>query len=168
MSTPRQPRQPRRTKKVAASTLPPTPLEQRIATLEAEQRKAPKTAYQKLSAKAQREHLEEAYLRSLVGMPEPVRQYTMLSGNRYKGDFCWPEPGIRLCVEVDGGAWLGAHGGHTSASGMERDRIRDAKCMLAGWTVLRVTATMIADQSAAYYTEQLYKMLAARRQQGVA
>src|SRR5579859_3154067 len=114
-----------------------------------------------MSAKRQREHLEDAFRRSLVGipLPAPEPQQRLITGTRYRGDFVWPAP-IKLVVEVDGGAWLGAHGGHTSASGMERDRIRDAKCLLAGWTVLRVTATMIDDNSAAYYTEQIYRMLA--------
>lgn len=152
-------RQPRRK---TAPTLPPTPLQQFYAAEEAKQRKAPKTAYQRMAKQAQREHLEDAYLRSLVGVPEPERQYKMLSGNRYRADFAFPA--IKLCIEVDGGAWLGAHGGHTSAAGMERDRIRDAKCLLAGWTVLRVTASMIEDQTAAYFTAELYKMLQQRKQ----
>ena len=151
-----------RPRRSTAPALPPTPLEQFIAADNAKQRKAPKTQLQRETAKAKREHLEEMYLRSLVGVPAPERQYKMLSGNRYRADFAFPA--ILLAVEVDGGAWLGAHGGHTSAAGMERDRIRDARCMLAGWTVLRVTASMIEDNSAAYYTEQLYKMLAQRRQ----
>ena len=161
-----------RPRRKTAPALPPTPLEQFIAADNAKQRKQPKTQLQREAAKGKRDHLEAAYLVSLAlttNVPTPQQQYTKLvPGHRYRADFAWPAP-IKLIVEVDGGQWLGAHGGHTSAAGMERDRIRDARCLLAGWTVLRVTASMIADNSAAYYTAKLYKMLAARRQQqGVA
>lgn len=153
---------PARTKKAAATTLPPTNLERFIAAETAKQRKQPKTQLQRETAKVNREQLENEYINSLVGVPEPERQVYLIRGRRYRGDCVWRN--VQLVCEVDGGAWLGARGGHTSAAGMERDRIRDCLCIEAGWTVLRFTANMIRDRSAADFTERIYKQLAQRRQ----
>jgi very-short-patch-repair endonuclease len=49
----------------------------------------------------------------------------------YECDFVWREQA--LVVETDGGA---AHG---TARARERDRIKDARLLLAGWRVIRVT-----------------------------
>jgi very-short-patch-repair endonuclease len=77
-----------------------------------------------------RSELEEMFLRlcDSHGIPRPEVNVRI---EGYECDFVWREAG--LVVETDGGA---AHG---TARARERDRVKDARLLVAGWRVLRVT-----------------------------
>jgi hypothetical protein len=77
-----------------------------------------------------RSELERAFLDLCLaaGLPRPAAN-TFLAG--FEVDMAWPED--RLVVELDG------HEFHRTRSAFERDRIRDAELLLAGYRVLRVT-----------------------------
>ena len=63
---------------------------------------------------------------------------------RWRLDFAWLDE--HLALEVEGGTWQ--KGRHTSGVGFEKDceKYNEAACL--GWTVLRVTANMVADGTA--------------------
>lgn len=90
--------------------------------------------------------LEEALafqLRLLDG-PRPEREYLFAPPRRWKADFAWPD--ARLLVEVEGGQWSG--GRHLHPTGWAKDVEKYNAAALDGWTVLRVTASMIDDGTA--------------------
>jgi very-short-patch-repair endonuclease len=62
------------------------------------------------------------------GLPEP-QVNTEIEG--YEADFAWPPQ--RLIIETDG------HGAHGTRAAFERDRLRDAELVAAGWRVVRIT-----------------------------
>lgn len=101
----------------------------------------------------------EADARSLIiaaGLPAPNEQYHFDPARpRRRADLAWPQRGIRVLVEIDGGSWgtgrkcplckRSQTGAHTTGKGYERDRERDADAIILGWTVLRFTPTMVYD-----------------------
>jgi very-short-patch-repair endonuclease len=68
----------------------------------------------------------------------------------YECDFVWPEQ--RLIVETDGGA---AHG---TRKALERDPVRDAVLVIAGWRVVRVTWTRLLNEPEAV-ARQVWRLL---------
>jgi len=128
---------------------------------------------EKEKAKAEREKHERAFdiqLRS-VGFPAFERQYRFAAiatgwdpddprGSAKRGgklrkrlqgggalgtgladwrfDFAWPE--LKIAVEIDGAP---GKGGHTTAKGYTRDRVRDTEAMILGWTVFRFTGSHV-------------------------
>jgi very-short-patch-repair endonuclease len=68
-----------------------------------------------------------------AGLPEPVQQHRVtVDGERFRLDFAYPAR--MVAIEYDG--W----DTHRSRSAFDRDRRRDRKLQLAGWTVLRITS----------------------------
>ena len=96
-----------------------------------------------------RSELEERFL-ALCDDQGIERPEVNLDVGGYECDFVWREQA--LIVETDGGA---AHG---TARARERDRKKDAKLLLAGWRVVRVTHVRLMnepDQIAAELTQLL-------------
>jgi very-short-patch-repair endonuclease len=73
-----------------------------------------------------------------------VVEYKFHPIRRWRFDFAWPD--LHVALEVEGGTWQ--KGRHTSGVGFEKDceKYNEAACL--GWTVLRVTANMVADGTA--------------------
>jgi very-short-patch-repair endonuclease len=72
-------------------------------------------------------------------LPEPSREYVFASPRRWRFDFCWWTH--KVAVEVEGGHWIGGHGG----SRFEKDAEKYNAALLAGWKVYRVTPRMVED-----------------------
>jgi hypothetical protein len=87
-----------------------------------------------------RSDLEACFLHLIDrwGLPRPRMNISILG---FEVDCVWPEQ--RLIVELDG---FGTHG---SRSAFERDRRRDRALEAAGWTVVRITATQLAEEPGA-------------------
>lgn len=88
-----------------------------------------------------------------VGLPIPERQYKWHPDRKFSADFAYPA--IKLLIEIDGAIWV--KGGHSSGTGITRDRIKDAEALIQGWKVLRVTSDMVKDGTAIGYLEQIFK-----------
>jgi len=87
-----------------------------------------------------------------VGLPEPEVEYRFAPPRRWRFDLCWPE--VRLAVEVEGGTWT--FGRHVRGSGYERDLEKYNAAALLGYTVVRVTTTMVDDGRALAAVERHY------------
>ena len=75
-------------------------------------------------------------------LPAPVREFVFCPGRKWRSDFAWPA--ARLLVEVDGGTYgAGRASGHTSVSGMARDREKDAAAAILRYHVIRVDAKAV-------------------------
>ena len=88
--------------------------------------------------------LEEtlAWQIKVCGLPKPEREYVFLPGRRYRADFAWPAPKVRLIVECQGGLWL-RKGAHSSGTGIRRDYEKSNCAQLDGWVYLQFTADQI-------------------------
>lgn len=79
--------------------------------------------------------LEVRVLQEMVrqGLPAPITQFptTLPNGRKIFIDFAWP--GVQLAVEVDHPAW------HAGALSSHRDKGRDRKLAIVGWTTSRIT-----------------------------
>ena len=97
-----------------------------------------------------RSDLEEAMLALCRqgGLPRP-RVNAVVEGHEV--DFSWRDAG--LIVETDGRA------GHTTPGAFERDRLRDADLIVAGWRVVRVTDRRLTSEPLAV-ARQLRRLLA--------
>lgn len=83
-----------------------------------------------------------ARLRQLAPDLAPYeREYRFDDKRQWRFDFAWPE---QCCaVEIDGQEWT--IGGHTSGTGMIRDREKQNAAVLQGWRILRFTSTQLKD-----------------------
>jgi very-short-patch-repair endonuclease len=103
-----------------------------------------------------RSHLElllESQLKTL-GL-NPVQEYRFNELRRWRFDLAFPL--LHVAVEVEGGTW--GRSRHTSGAGFEKDCIKYNAAALQGWSVLRYTARMIKDGTAA---KQVLLMVRAR------
>jgi very-short-patch-repair endonuclease len=103
----------------------------------------PKQQWMQAQRRAKREHLELSVLRAIhaKGLAEPEREYRFHDTRRWRFDFAWPDR--MLAMEIEGGQWV--RGRHNRGAGMERDVIKYNAAQMLGWTVLRVTTSMVED-----------------------
>lgn len=102
--------------------------------------------------------LEQTFLLHLrrLGIPEPVRELRFHPSRRWRFDLAWPT--WKLAVEVDGGTYArGRASGHTSITGMARDREKDAEAAILGWTTLRIDAVHVKDGTGADWVRRWIK-----------
>jgi very-short-patch-repair endonuclease len=115
----------------------------------------PAATLAKEQARAKREALELALahqlraLGLLVGMHQ---QWKFHPKRAWRFDFAYPDPEIKLAIEVDGGTWI--NGGHSRGAGIERDCEKLAAAVILGWRVMRATTNQVKDGSAAFWVEQ--------------
>ena len=88
-------------------------------------------------------------------LPKPERQFKFLNGRKYRADFAWPKE--KLIVEIDGGCFSSGKSGHTSISGMMRDKERDALAQIAGWDVIRIDAKSLSDGRGIGWVKQWFE-----------
>ena len=79
-------------------------------------------------------------------LPLPEREYQFFAHRKWQFDFAWPNPKVKLAVEVEGGAYVG--GRHTRGKGFENDAEKYNFATLLGWRLLRFTAKQIKNWSA--------------------
>lgn len=133
---------------------------------------SPAQELKRARAKAEREHLEAAFLQWARGMyelhllPMPRQQWTFEPGRDWAYDFCYlGVNGKTLAIDLDGAIWgrrnpktgvweAGARGGHTSGTGYTEDREKDAHAIIAGIYPLRLTASMLKSGVGYTYVER--------------
>jgi hypothetical protein len=99
-------------------------------------------------------YLERLVIKALAdhAVPLPVRQHRVATGDFVAYlDLAWPDQ--RLALECDGTAF------HMSVEQFHRDRERQNRLVLLGWTVLRYTYRD-ASQRPAWLAEQVHRALA--------
>lgn len=78
------------------------------------------------------------------GLPAPVLEYRFHPTRKWPFDLAWPAE--RLAVEVEGGLFI--NGRHSRGEGYERDLVKYAEALLAGWRVLRVSPRQVKNGQA--------------------
>jgi very-short-patch-repair endonuclease len=86
-----------------------------------------------------------------LGLPAPVRECRFHPDRKWRFDFAWPDQ--RLAVEVEGGAWVA--GRHVRGRGFEADARKYLAAAAMGWTVLRVTPSMVRSGEAVAAVQRL-------------
>jgi very-short-patch-repair endonuclease len=94
------------------------------------------------------------------GLPTPVLQHQVLSGNKAiaRLDMAWP--GIRLALELDSETW------HDTPSAYHKDKARSLRLAAAGWEVLAVTPRNLREGSGKDLVSAIRGRLAAARPVG--
>ena len=92
-----------------------------------------------------------------VGLPEPVREYMAIPGRRFRFDFAYPDPKIKLLIEVQGAIWKGGEGGHSSGVGIMRDHEKNNLAVINGWRVMYVNGNTIRTGEAVAQIETALK-----------
>jgi very-short-patch-repair endonuclease len=67
----------------------------------------------------------------------PVREYRFAENRGWRFDFAWPDSGVKVAVELEGGVWTG--GRHTRGAGFIADCEKYNFASEIGWVVLRYT-----------------------------
>lgn len=81
----------------------------------------------------------------LLKVPAWKREYRFHKIRRWRFDFAWPEPDLRVSIECEGGIWSG--GRHVRGKGFENDVEKYNQALLQGWKVYRVVPSMVNDGS---------------------
>jgi very-short-patch-repair endonuclease len=68
-----------------------------------------------------------------------IREFQFELTRGWRFDFAWPD--VHVAVEIEGGQWIGGHGG----TRFEQDCVKYAEAAIGGWLVLRVTTDMVED-----------------------
>ena len=90
------------------------------------------------------------------GIPKPVREFVFSPARKWRSDFAWPD--ARLLVEVDGGTYgAGRASGHTSVSGMARDREKDAAAAILRYHVIRVDSKAVRSGQGAEWVAEFFR-----------
>ena len=99
------------------------------------------------SSKRKRSSLEKSAAEKLKaeGIRNYQEEYQFHETRRWRFDFAWPEQMVAL--EIEGGVWRGAKGGHTSGVGFTKDCEKYNTATVMGWKVLRVVGAQIRDGS---------------------
>jgi hypothetical protein len=94
-------------------------------------------------------HLERFLLGqlSMMGAPEPVREFRFHPDRQWRADIAWPDR--RLLVEVEGGVWMRGGGRHNRGEGYTADCRKYNAASVGGWILLRYTGDMIESGEAA-------------------
>jgi hypothetical protein len=85
-----------------------------------------------------------------AGLPEPTKEYHFHRTRGWRFDLAWPER--KLACEVEGAVWVG--GRHTSGAGYSEDLVKYNEAALLGWTVIRVSTTMIRQHEAMHFVRR--------------
>lgn len=81
----------------------------------------------------------------LNGNADFVRNYRFdLPHSRMELDFAWPA--LKIAIEINGGQALGNRSGHGNWNGLERDAVKQNRCIYLGWTLFFVTTSMISEE----------------------
>lgn len=75
----------------------------------------------------------------VAGLVEPLREYRVCEGRRFRFDLAWPVQ--RVALEIDGGVWIS--GRHSRGAGITSDCEKFSLAAIHGWRVLRVTGAMV-------------------------
>ena len=70
-------------------------------------------------------------------LPVPEVEHKFDLRRRWKFDFAWPD--VRVALEIEGGHWIGGHGGQRFEMDLEKYNSATAE----GWRVIRVTPRQI-------------------------
>lgn len=71
----------------------------------------------------------------------PVAEFRFCETRRFRADFAFVDR--MILVEIEGGGWLGAKGGHTSGKGLERDCEKASIAASLGYRLFRFTPAQI-------------------------
>jgi very-short-patch-repair endonuclease len=80
----------------------------------------------------------ELYLYEILNEAYPnqwVREHKGIEGRKFRFDCA--NPSDKIAIEIEGGIWMGARGGHTSGLGYEQNMEKYNLAVLEGWKVLR-------------------------------
>lgn len=64
-----------------------------------------------------------------------------LPDSRMELDFAWLD--LHVGIEINGGQSLGKQSGHGNWNGLERDAIKQNRCVYKGWTLFWLTTSMM-------------------------
>lgn len=96
-----------------------------------------------VTAEELRRHLEPGTLEQQcadAGLPAPVTEHRFCE-RRWRFDYAWPDPSIKLAVEIEGGVWT--QGRHTRGKGYLEDATKYNRASVLGWTLMRFTPDQV-------------------------
>ena len=102
-----------------------------------------------------------AYQLSQEQIPQPVREYRFNPKRKWRFDFAFIDPAIKLAIEIEGGTYKKSR--HTSARGFKADCEKYNQAALMGWIVLRFDAAMVNNLEAINTTLHAFDVLKAKK-----
>jgi hypothetical protein len=66
-----------------------------------------------------------------------VNEFQGITGRKFRFDCA--NPFLKIAIEIEGGIWLGAKGGHTNGIGYSNNILKYNLATIEGWRILRYT-----------------------------
>ncbi len=112
------------------------------------------TELQKQLKKSENDLLEDLFFDQLKSARIKMdRQFKSNEDRDWRWDFA--DPNIKLVIDIDGGEWK-YPSGHTTGTGINKDRHKDWGAFLNGYKPMRFTGSMVKDKTAIEYVKKLY------------
>lgn len=89
----------------------------------------------------------------------PVPEFRFCPTRKFRADFAFPAH--MILIEIEGGVWLGANGGHTSGKGLSRDCEKASLAALLGYRLFRFTPDMVKSGEAVQMVIEAISRIAA-------
>ena len=89
-------------------------------------------------------------------LPKYETEYKFHPVRKWRADFAFPDPHLRLLVEVEGQEFGGRH---TRGKGFIQDAEKYAEAQILGWRVLRIPGTWVHNGTGVQYLERLIHTL---------
>ena len=86
-----------------------------------------------------------------IGLPQPETEVRFHPVRKWRADFLWREPHVRLIVEQDGGLFV--QGRHSRGVGAELDMEKHAAALALGYRVMRVSPRHVRNGQAVSWIE---------------
>lgn len=90
-----------------------------------------------------------------AGLPAPRVEFRFHPQRRWRVDCVWDYR--KVALEIEGGSWASRITRHTSGAGFEADCEKYNELALAGYTLIRVTASMVRDGRAIQFLRRALK-----------
>jgi len=92
---------------------------------------------------------------SLFSIPIPIEEYRFCEDRRWRFDYAWPR--FKVAVEVEGGVWIKAVGGHNRPIHFVKDMEKYNRATFDGWKVFRFTPQQFKTGEAGEFLENYFK-----------
>ncbi|QDT39750.1 hypothetical protein [Stratiformator vulcanicus] len=90
--------------------------------------------------------LNRAEVLGVEGIPDYVREFAFDTDRKWRFDFAWPWPRMKVAVELEGGILSDGPSGHRSKGGVLRDIEKYNRAAELGWRVLRYSIVDVRDR----------------------
>lgn len=107
--------------------------------------------FKRAAKKSAKSKLEDKFLAAFAaakpdGVPMPEREYRFHGTRKWRFDFAFPQPAVKVAVEIHGGSFV--NGGHNRPGQQAKDFEKLNTAIECGWRVVQFNTVQLKDPAA--------------------